>query len=218
MGTLKVDKIVSTTGDATSAPITLSGDTATLGTGVTIPAAGITGTLGSGVTGAGLYASIAIICDQKAKNDPSGTFTADNTAGTHPWRTRDLNTELSDVDGIVSISSNQFTLAAGTYQIDWNAPAYSVDTHASRLYNITDTSEVQVSQTGSANKYNAAANQQNSVGICIFTITGSKAFEIQHRCQTTHATDGFGIRANYIYPTDTAPVSIYTMVTIRKYR
>jgi len=56
MGTLKVDKIVSTTGDATSSPITLSGDTATLGSGVTldsgitgIPAAGITGTLGSGV-------------------------------------------------------------------------------------------------------------------------------------------------------------------------
>jgi len=63
MSTLKLDKITGLTGNAgDSAPITLSGDTATLGTGatlgigatigsgVTIPAAGITGTLGSGVT------------------------------------------------------------------------------------------------------------------------------------------------------------------------
>jgi hypothetical protein len=44
--TLKVDNIVAT--DGTSAPITLSADTATLGTGTTI-ASGVTGTLGSGV-------------------------------------------------------------------------------------------------------------------------------------------------------------------------
>jgi hypothetical protein len=57
MSTLKLDKITGLTGNAgDSAPITLSGDTATLetgvtiGSGVTIPAAGITGTIGSGVT------------------------------------------------------------------------------------------------------------------------------------------------------------------------
>ena len=44
--TLKVDNIVAT--DGTSAPITLSADTATLGTGTTI-ASGVTGTLGRGV-------------------------------------------------------------------------------------------------------------------------------------------------------------------------
>jgi hypothetical protein len=56
MSTLKLDKITGLTGNAgDSAPITLSGDTATLetgvtiGSGVTIPAAGITGTIGSGV-------------------------------------------------------------------------------------------------------------------------------------------------------------------------
>ncbi len=47
---IKVDKLTGKSGTDASAPITLSGDTATLGTGVTIPAAGITGTLGSGVT------------------------------------------------------------------------------------------------------------------------------------------------------------------------
>jgi hypothetical protein len=57
MGTIKTDYITGITGTENSGPITLSGDTATLGTGVTldsgitgIPAAGVTGTLGSSVT------------------------------------------------------------------------------------------------------------------------------------------------------------------------
>ena len=47
--TLKVDNIVGTSG--TSAPITLSGDTATLGSGVTNNAGVASGTIGSSVTG-----------------------------------------------------------------------------------------------------------------------------------------------------------------------
>ncbi|SVB60040.1 uncharacterized protein METZ01_LOCUS212894, partial [marine metagenome] len=50
----------------------------------------------------GLFASYAIIADQKAQNTAGGTFTSG------AWRTRDLNTEITDPDGIVSISSNEF--------------------------------------------------------------------------------------------------------------
>tara|TARA_B110001454_G_scaffold200204_1_gene205626 strand:+ start:1313 stop:1921 length:609 start_codon:yes stop_codon:yes gene_type:complete len=55
LSNLFVDKISGKSGTSSGAPITLSGDTATLGSGVdlssaTIPAAAITGTLGSGVT------------------------------------------------------------------------------------------------------------------------------------------------------------------------
>lgn len=51
MSNLFVDKISGKSGTSSGAPITLSGDTATLSSGVTgIPAAGVTGTLGSGVT------------------------------------------------------------------------------------------------------------------------------------------------------------------------
>ena len=51
MSNLFVDKISGKSGTSSGAPITLSGDTATLGSGVTIPAAGVTGTLPVGVTG-----------------------------------------------------------------------------------------------------------------------------------------------------------------------
>ena len=74
----------------------------------------------SGVAGAGLFTSYAVIVDQKSQNTEAGTFTQD------AWQTRDLNTEGSDPDGIVSISSNKFTLAAGNYLIIWSAPCLSL--------------------------------------------------------------------------------------------
>jgi len=49
MSELKVNKLTGITGTSAGAPITLSGDTATLGTGSTI-GSGVTGTLGSGIT------------------------------------------------------------------------------------------------------------------------------------------------------------------------
>jgi hypothetical protein len=51
LSNLFVDKISGKSGTSSGAPITLSGDTATLGSGVTIPAAGVTGVLPVGVTG-----------------------------------------------------------------------------------------------------------------------------------------------------------------------
>ena len=50
MSNLFVDKISGKSGTSSGAPITLSGDTATLGSGVTVPAAGVTGTLPNAVT------------------------------------------------------------------------------------------------------------------------------------------------------------------------
>mgnify|MGYP007000107383 len=64
-----------------------------------IPAANIVGVCTSGLTrtgGFGKFSSYAIIADVKASNGNGGTFT------TGDWRTRDLNTEISDPDGIVS--------------------------------------------------------------------------------------------------------------------
>jgi hypothetical protein len=51
MSQLNVNKITGTTGTTSGAPITLSGDTATLGSGVTNNAGVASGTIGSAVTG-----------------------------------------------------------------------------------------------------------------------------------------------------------------------
>ena len=159
--------------------------------------------LASGV--GGLYSSVAIICDSKAYNANGGTFTSGD------WRTRDLNRELIDADGIVSISSNQFTLAAGTYTVDWSAPAYKVNRHSTRLYNATDTAVINYGSI--AFTYDNDYVTTTSIGSSTFTLGGSKALEIQHRCVTTAADEGLGNSQT----TDSGAVSIYALVKILKH-
>jgi len=153
----------------------------------------------------GLYSSVAIICDQKAYDANGGTFT--NGA----WRTRDLNTEIIDADAIVSISSNQFTLAAGTYTVDWSAPAYKVNRHSTRLYNATDTAVINYGQI--AFTYSNDYVTTTSIGSSTFTLGGSKALEIQHRAVTTAADEGLGNSQT----SDSGAVSIYAIVKILKH-
>ena len=143
----------------------------------------------------------AIICDQKSQNTAGGTATSG------AWRTRDLNTEVADPDGIVSISSNQFTLGAGTYLIEAVCPAYAVYGHQARIYNATSSAAVQVGMSNYAHASNNGANT-SSVAARV-SITGSTAFEIQHRVDSTHTTYGFGVGVNF-------GVEIFTIVKIYK--
>ena len=174
-----------------------------------IPAANIVGVCTAGFSrtgGFGKFASYAIIADSKAaSSNHGGTFTSG------AWRTRDLNTELADADSIVSISSNQFTLQAGSYLIRAAAPAYRVNRHLIRLYNITDSSVV-VEGYGSYSHANDNSLTHTFLSART-TITGAKVFEIQHRCQTTEADVGLGLNmSNNISNTD----DIYTIVEIYK--
>ncbi len=145
------------------------------------------GKLASGV--GGKFASYAIICDEKASGTDAGTFTQD------AWRTRDLNTEIADEDGIVSISSNQFTLQAGTYKIYASAPAYLVKEHQIKLYNVTDSADIAfgVPQYSS----DAMRVTQNSELYHRFTISAAKTFEIRHYGELTKTNNGFGVPTNF---------------------
>ena len=145
----------------------------------------------------------AIICDKKGHNEDGGTFSSGD------WRTRDLNHEIADPDGIVSIANDQFTLGAGTYLIEAHAPAYKTNRHIARLQNITAGTTVQY---GSAAYANSSGNVYNcSIVTARVTITGSTTFEIQHRSQSTSSSTGFGIDSSF-----TGVDSIYTIVKIFK--
>ena len=147
----------------------------------------------------------ALICDKKDSTTAGGTFTSG------AWRTRDLNTKIADPDNIVTIpaSNDQFTLQAGSYLIEANAPGYHVNRHTLRIQNITAGTTVQVGQTVYANATNTVAN--NSFVVARVTITGSTVFEIQHRSQSNHANNGMGVQTE-INGVD----SIYTTVKIYK--
>lgn len=141
--------------------------------------------------------NIAIVEDQKAQNTAGGTFTSGAD------RTRDLNTEVSDPDGLVTVAANQITVTnAGTYMFEWSAPtAAGVTSHQSFLYNVTDTTEVK--------RGTSEESGTRSHGSARVVIAASKAFEIRHRCTATVATVGFGRQANF-------GIEVYTRVVITR--
>jgi len=138
--------------------------------------------------------------DQKSSGTSAGTFTSG------AWQTRTLNTEVTDEIGS-TLSSNQFTLPAGTYEIEASAPAYSVTLHQCRLYNITDAA---VTLTGT-NEVSANGGYATSRSFVFgrFTIAATKTFELQHRCSVTKASDGFGGATSW-------GTEIYANVIVRK--
>lgn len=146
------------------------------------------------------YPKVAFIADKKASNVDGGT----SVSG---WNDRDLNTEIFDPDGIVSISSNQFTLGAGTYIIEFSAPAYRADRHIAQLYDVTNTAAVQTGKAAYASNSNAVMN--NSEGCAYISITSSNTYKVRHNLSTVQSTNGLGVKAN---TTD----SIYTTVKITK--
>lgn len=134
-----------------------------------------------------VYTSHAVICDEKLFNEDGGTFLNGE------FKLRDLNTELFDPDGIVSITDNTFTLSAGIYVINWRCPAFDVDRHVTQLYNQTSSSTVALGSVG----YSASGAQDWSFGSARVTITGDTVFRIEHQAQTSRSTHGFGMAHDF---------------------
>lgn len=94
------------------------------------------------------------------------------------WRTVTLNTEVVDTGGIGSLSSNQVTLPAGTYEVFgavvYGSPAAGGTTRA-RIYNVSDTAEI-------IQGPHVTAGTGNTTFFTVFgsfTLTGTKIIELQ---------------------------------------
>lgn len=144
--------------------------------------------------------SFALYQEQQTSGTQGGTFTSG------AWRTRLINTEVSDADGVGSLASNQVTLTAGTYEVRASAPAVFCAAHKLRLQNVTDAATLAL---GSSESNNASNTATRAVLVDVFTIAASKALELQHQCQTTRATDGFGTAASF-------GTEIYAILEFRK--
>jgi hypothetical protein len=189
VGFLGASAVVQQTGDAGTALVTfgLMSGTPTFASG------NLTGTTTN---------QLILLQDQKTQNTAGGTFTSG------AWQTRTLNTEVVDTGGNCSLSSNQFTLSAGTYRIRAWAPGAQCDRHQIRLQNVTAGTTL---ITGKSS-FTAATgnNDQNDAYLSgRFTVAASQALEIQHRGNTTANTVGFGVAANFT-------TEIYTHVEIEK--
>jgi hypothetical protein len=101
-----------------------------------------------------------------------------------------LNTKVTDGISGSSLATNQITLPAGTFRIRATAPGYRVDNHQLRLRNITDSTTDLLGTT--VKSANGTQNVTTATLIGQITIAGAKAFELQHICGDTQASDGMG--------------------------
>ena len=87
------------------------------------------------------FTTAAIICDRKAYNIDGGTHTPADT-----WLVRDLNHEEQDIDNIVSISANKFTLGRGFYRIKWAVPVFRTYSTTTKLSQTIDGTTIDIIQ------------------------------------------------------------------------
>lgn len=146
----------------------------------------------------------AWIKDIKPNQTEGGTF----TSGAYQVRT--LNT-LENPQSVtwVSLNANQFTLQPGVYKIKASVPAHNVNRHKAKLRNISDASDALIGT--SQQNTTTSPTTTDSIIIGTLTITSPKVYEIQHRCQTTGTTNGFGSASNWVGENE-----VYTVVEIEK--
>lgn len=128
------------------------------------------------------------------KVSDSKTNAAGGGFGASAWRTRDINTENSDDGGLCSLSGNQLTLAAGTYRCRITCPAFLVDSHCARLFNVSNQTELirGTVEFCEQSAYGEAQTRSEIVGQ--FSIAAAQLLEIQHFCTNSKTGDGFGVR------------------------
>lgn len=126
--------------------------------------------------------------------DEKAAGTAGGTATSGSFQTRTINVEAADAGGHGSVSANQVTLAAGTYECFALVPgAGGVNQFQAKLRNVTDSTDTLIGTSAVAGGGNIMAHSFISGR---FTIAGAKAFEVQMRVNTTTATNGWGFPAN----------------------
>ena len=142
--------------------------------------------------------------DEQASGSPGGTFTLG------AWRTRTLNTVVTNNISGASLATNQITLPAGTYEIWARAPAFrAANGHKAKLRQVSVTAADTI--IGSAARTEPTDNNvTNSIVIGEFTIAAEEDFELQHRSSGTQASTGFGSNNSF------SVVEVYAEVMIWK--
>jgi len=148
----------------------------------------------------------ATLSDVKSQNTVGGAYGTANV-----WVTRTLNTEV-DPDGIVSLSSNQFTLGRGRYLIQFSAPGFEVTTFHSRLYDVTNSAERALGNSQYANE-SGWETPFYSCGAYAVNLTGDTTFRVEFiAAGNANSADGaLGIAANI-----SGVSEVYTTVQITK--
>lgn len=141
-----------------------------------------------GVTSGGT----AMLLFKQVTNTNGGAF----NAGAR--RTVPLNTELVDTGNNGSIAANQVTLAAGTYRYRFGVVGNEVDYFVGSIYNVTAGALIVDSYGSSAfSDQGGTAGAAISFGSGRFTIAVQSVIELSGDCQTSQASNGFGVAGGF---------------------
>lgn len=142
---------------------------------------------------------VFMAADEKAQNTNGGTFT------TGAWQTRVLNVVKANTLSGASLAGNLITLPPGTYKIDASCPAYQVNNHMARLFNVTAGTVILY---GSSETCDISSNTMNRSQIRgVFTLAVTSGLRLEHFCGVTFAASGFGLATNIFTET-------YSQITI----
>ena len=146
------------------------------------------------------FADIAIFNETQASGTAGGTF----TSGSYVKRT--LNTTVVNNITGCSIASSVVTLPAGTYSVFATSPAFSVNDNKCRLRNTTAGTDLAIGNSS----YSSSADSTLVLGTIqtCFTLAASTNIELQHRCASTKASNGFGVQTSF------GDSEIYSQITI----
>lgn len=128
------------------------------------------------------------------------------------WTTRKLNTKSFDEEENCSLSENQFTLAAGTYDIDASSFFYLTGNTKIRLRNITDSVTTIVGNSELFPTAESISTGAISILRGRFTISSTKTFELQYFSSfRSENDDGLGFPVG-----DGEEVEVYANVILYK--
>ncbi len=149
-------------------------------------------------------ADLLHVRDEKASGTDGGTFTSG------AWRTRDLNTVKTNEISGASLSSNQITLPAGTYEVIGQGQGFRCNVHVTKLFDTTNTADLVIGSNAFSDASAVEYSGNDSFLRGRFTLSAEAVLELQHRCLTTKSTIGFGFRAGF------GVVEVYSEVMIKK--
>lgn len=138
---------------------------------------------------------IVILQHRKAQNTTGGTSAATT------WTRSEFSHKVSDDQAICTLSFSEFTLPAGTYDIEAMVPFYKVGQAQIRLYNVTD-GAIQNNRVALP-IYGSAAFADPSIGNMAwstirdqFTIAATKTLKIDYYATAPPTAYGLGLPAN----------------------
>jgi len=167
------------------------------------------------VLAGGVLSLYGVVSTAVAFSATGGTFSSSQAGISDEAVTYNSSNSVSVITGMTPLtgSTGVATLwtaptTAGTYTISIQAPCFDVGHQQARFYNITDSAAAVL---GVSNYTRNGATATSSYGLAdgTFTIAGTKVFEVQHRCDVTATSNGFGVEVSW-------GTEVYTTITINK--